>query len=111
MYDQVVADLPLSYIPIPFLYGSDRTLPLLEFQQLEKLYFYFGEGIRTAHLKGDYENPENVQAIKDQAEQAVRYGLNFLKNKRLADNPNDPEHSKAAEMLARYIKSLVGARL
>ena len=48
-------DFPLSWIPIPFLYGSDRTFPLVmppKIGKLQRIYFMFHEPIETKHYNG-----------------------------------------------------------
>ena len=46
----IIYDLPLGYVPVPFLWGSDRTLPLFTPSQPQRVYFKFGAPIRTAGL-------------------------------------------------------------
>eukprot|EP00937_MAST-01D_sp_MAST-1D-sp2_P002695 g2695.t1 len=44
----IVYDLPLGWVPVPFLWGSDRTLPLFTPTTPQRVYFGFGRPIRTA---------------------------------------------------------------
>jgi hypothetical protein len=60
----VVQDLPMGWLPIPFLWGSDRTFPLLVPRKLEKIYFYFAPPIPTHQYEGDSENPEFLEEVR-----------------------------------------------
>ena len=113
----IVADLPLGYIPIPYLWGSDRSLPLVVPKRLERIYFCVGEPIPTAHLDGNYENEANVLAVKHAAQDAIERGMQLLRARRAIDFPDDTDAAirertrSTAQTLARYIRSLVGGRL
>jgi 1-acyl-sn-glycerol-3-phosphate acyltransferase len=74
----VVADLPLGWLPIPFLFGSDRTFPLIKPESLERIYFYFGKPISTARFEGvaDEDACQEVHAL---TRAAVEGGLGLLK--------------------------------
>jgi 1-acyl-sn-glycerol-3-phosphate acyltransferase len=109
---KVVGDLPLGWLPIPYIYGSDRTLPLIAPQQLQKIYFHIGKPIETEQFKGDFENAENVLSIKNQAQAAIQDGLKLLAARRLIDYPDgDSDSTEVADSLSKYIRSLIGARL
>lgn len=42
----VVADLPMGWLPVPFLWGSNRTFPIVKPQDMQRIYFQFQEPIR-----------------------------------------------------------------
>jgi len=111
----IVADLPLGWVPIPWLWGSDRTLPLISPRRPERLYFEIGDPIETARYGGDFESEPNVAEVKAAAQAAVQSGLERLAARRELDYPSEREYAQrarsAGDSLARYIRSLVGARL
>lgn len=83
----IVADLPISYLPIPFLWGSDRTLPLVMpsgIRSFQRIYFLFGKPIETSSMRG-YTTDENVSKVRDATERAVREGIERLKELRKSD--------------------------
>ena len=43
-------DLPIGWVPVPFLYGSDRTVPVFtpDVKQMQRLYFHFGQPINVS---------------------------------------------------------------
>ena len=120
----VIADLPLSWLPIPFLWGSDRTLPIIKPSnraKIRRIYFLFGQPIRTdlPNIKGGHDDPEIVQQIKIQTKTAIENGINFLRNYALEDNKRrrmrkiakglntelkDNDQPSAVENLANMIK-------
>jgi 1-acyl-sn-glycerol-3-phosphate acyltransferase len=77
----VAADLPLGWLPVPFLFGSDRTLPLPlpSGSKVDRLWFKFGTPISTAHLKGKENDTEAVEAIKEETKRAVEAGIAELR--------------------------------
>lgn len=116
----VVADLPLGFLPVPYVYGTDRTLPIISMNKAERLYFQFGEPIPTAQYMGEFDNEFYVEEVKDKAQAAIEKGLKVLKERRAVDYPDDEIYdpqfptgrpSPAAEGLAKYIRSLIGSRL
>lgn len=73
-------DFPLGWIPIPFLYGTDRTLPIMKppsLNQLQRVYFAFGEPIRTAKYRGD-TCEANLRAVRDAAQNQIKAGISQL---------------------------------
>lgn len=43
---QIVYDLPIGWLPIPFLFGSDRTVPIIKppkLSKLQRVYFAIGQ--------------------------------------------------------------------
>jgi 1-acyl-sn-glycerol-3-phosphate acyltransferase len=78
----VIADLPLGWLPVPFLWGSNRTLPIMkpaEKNAVRRIYFLFGQPISTEAVKGQEANQEVVDTVKQQTQQAIEDGLGFLK--------------------------------
>ena len=59
----------MGWIPIPFLWGSDRTLPLFTPKHPQRVYFYFGHPIHTAGLlrQGQQEEPGHAHTADQQA--------------------------------------------
>ena len=116
---EVVENLPMGWIPVPFVYGTDRTLPLVRLKKLERLYFHFCEPIPTAQYGGDFYSEEYVQEVKDKAQAAIEKGIVMLRERRKLDYPDDdstndpqfPEKVSVAANLGKYIRSLVGSRL
>lgn len=114
---QVVADLPLGFLPVPFVFGTDRTLPLITLKKAERLYFHFGEPIPTAQYAGEFDNDLYVEEVKEKAQAAIEKGLEILRERRKQDYPDDisdpeyPEQTSIAHDLAKYIRSLIGSRL
>jgi 1-acyl-sn-glycerol-3-phosphate acyltransferase len=45
-------DLPIGWLPVPFLYGSDRTVPVFtpDVGQMQRIYFHFGQPIRMGQF-------------------------------------------------------------
>ena len=80
-------DLPLGYLPIPFLYGSDRTFPLLApsgISDIQRIYFLFGRPIRTAQY-GGVASEENVMRVRNLTKRAVEDGIARLRHLRERD--------------------------
>ena len=85
---EVLYDLPLGWLPLPFLWGSDRTLPIVKvprLRDLQRIYFAFGEPIRTDQFNGDCESVANCEAVKQATQQAVEEGITFLQHVQEAD--------------------------
>ena len=81
-------DLPLSWVPIPFLFGSDRTLPIFKppsLRRLQRVYFAFGEPIDTARYSGDVCR-SNLLEVRDAAQAQVLNGIHFLDELRQDDS-------------------------
>ena len=93
----VVADLPLGWVPIPFLFGSDRTFPLIKPESLERIYFHFGKPISTAHFDG-VADEDACREVHDLTRAAVEKGIEVLKGVQEADR-------------ARYAGARVGVGL
>jgi 1-acyl-sn-glycerol-3-phosphate acyltransferase len=84
---EVLYDLPLGWVPLPFLWGSDRTMPIMKMpglHDLQRIYFAFGEPIRTDHLLGN-DSVENCMQIKQRTQAAVEDGIAFLQQLQEAD--------------------------
>jgi 1-acyl-sn-glycerol-3-phosphate acyltransferase len=114
----VLSDLPLGWLPVPFVYGTDRTLPIISFNALERIYFHFGEPIPTAQYGGDFNNEHYVEEVKTKAQASIEKSIALMRERRKLDYPDEipsdpqfPEKPTAAANLAKYIRSLVGARL
>eukprot|EP00808_Paulinella_micropora_P018128 g22578.t1 len=80
---EVVADLPMGWLPIPFLWGSDRTLPFALPQpgQLKHVFFKFCTPIRTdrPEWKERQNDPDVLCQVRDLTQQAIEEGLQQLK--------------------------------
>jgi len=100
---EVIGDLPLGWVPIPFLWNSDRTLPLMRVtgdvssfskgnpystvhppnhsppSHSGKVYFKFGEPIETEEMKGREMEEKVVSEIVNQTKNAIENDLVFLK--------------------------------
>uniref|UniRef100_A0A7S4NJ83 Uncharacterized protein n=2 Tax=Paramoeba aestuarina TaxID=180227 RepID=A0A7S4NJ83_9EUKA len=82
---EVIGDLPLGWVPIPFLWNSDRTLPLMRVTgdvssfSKGKVYFKFGEPIETEEMKGREMEEKVVSEIVNQTKNAIENDLVFLK--------------------------------
>jgi len=122
----VVKDLPLSWLPIPYVWGSDRTFPLVSIDRLERIYFHVGEAICTEQYKGDYSNEHHVLEVKTRTQEAIERGIALLQERRKQDcsSSDGCEEGKQAlsssdvrddqspsASLGKYIRSLVGAKL
>ena len=84
----MVYDLPLGWVPIPFLYGSDRTLPIVKppsLRRLQRVYFAFGEPIDTSAYGGD-TCKSNLLEVRDAAQTQVLAGIHFLDQLRQEDS-------------------------
>ena len=77
MFD-VIGDIPVDFvrkglsIPIPGPVSPSR---------LQKVYFWFGEPIPTAHYKGDFKNDAFAKEVRDKAKAAVELGIRQMKKK------------------------------
>jgi 1-acyl-sn-glycerol-3-phosphate acyltransferase len=82
----VVYDVPLSAVPIPFLFGSDRTFPVFvpNINEIQKVYFKFGSPIDTASLSGD-TSEENCLRIRDLVKNGLESEIEYLKVYRQSD--------------------------
>ena len=94
----MVGDLPLSWVPIPFLWGSDRTLPIMRpvaSASKGKVYFHFGKPIRTDHpdIKGRDSNPKVVGEIRDATKDAIEKSLDYLREFCQREDKGQSEHS------------------
>jgi 1-acyl-sn-glycerol-3-phosphate acyltransferase len=114
----VMADLPLGFLPVPFVYGTDRTLPMISWNKLEKLYFHFGKPIPTAQYNGDFDSDVYVDEVREKALKSMQEGITMLRERRRQDYPEEnvkdpqfPDQPSASANLAKYIRSLVGSRL
>jgi len=81
----VVADVSLSKVPIPFLWGSDRTLPIItptSENTRRRIYYHFGEPIRTDHpsVMGKEHNQAVVDEIRDRTKSAIETSLDILRD-------------------------------
>ncbi len=74
----VVADLPLGWLPVPFLFGSDRTFPLIKPESLERIYYHFGKPISTAHFEG-VADEDACKEVHNLTRAAVVAGLDLLR--------------------------------
>lgn len=90
-----IADLPLGWLPIPFLWNSKRTLPLVKppaAGKVERIYFTFGDPIPTAHhLQRDHrcwEDEALVERIWEETRRAVLDGIAVLRQVRVRDPHN-----------------------
>lgn len=90
----VVKDLPMGWLPIPFLWGSDRTFPLLVPRKLEKIYFYFAPAIPTIQYNGDSENPEFLEELHQTTKKAIEEGLAYLKQQKQTDDATEAKEYK-----------------
>jgi len=61
-------DLPIGWLPVPFLYRSGRTVPVFtpDVSNLQRIYFYFSKPIRVGNFvpKSMYVGPCSVVARK-----------------------------------------------
>lgn len=108
---EVVYDLPLGWVPIPFLYGSDRTLPIVKppsLRRLQRVYFAFGEPIDTSAYGGD-TCKSNLLEVRDAAQTQVLAGIHFLDQLRQEDSHRfASERIPAVKSLAGWIKAKAG---
>ena len=81
----VAADLPLGWLPVPFLFGSDRTFPIVRPASIERMYFWFGEPIPTAQYMGRHDDFAACKQVHDQAQAAVERGLTKLRGVQESD--------------------------
>ncbi len=80
-------DFPLSWVPIPFLYGSDRTLPLVmppQIGKLQRIYFRFHKPIRTKQYNG-IVSEENISLVRDRTKKCVEDGIAKLRDYQQTD--------------------------
>lgn len=94
-----IADLPLGWVPVPFIWGSRRTLPVLTSGSLERVYFNFGTPISTAKYRrrpqgrqGSWEDEDVVNEVWERTRQAVEEGIELLRKVRLQDEHNSAVH-------------------
>jgi hypothetical protein len=80
----VVYDIPLSSVPIPFLFGSDRTFPVVKPNSLQKLYFKCGVPVDTAMYNCDTSDA-NCGELRDTVKAAIEGGIEDLKQYRALD--------------------------
>ena len=67
---------PLFQMPVMKLPGL---------KNLQRIYFAFGEPIRTDHYLGNWESDENCAAVKQATQAAVEDGIAFLQQLQQAD--------------------------
>lgn len=99
----VARDLPMGWIPVPFLWGGDRTFPLLkaELKNLQRVYFVFGQPIDTSTLGTD---DDAVLEAFERTQREVLRGIQFLHEFRKGD-----PRRMAVDRLPRF-GSWIGAK-
>ena len=55
-------------------------MKLPRLQDLQRIYFAFGEPIRTDQYLGNWESVENCEKVKQQTQRAVEDGIAFLQH-------------------------------
>ena len=105
----VIADLPINWLPVPFLWGGDRTIPAVGPTSLQRVYFGFappiytdgtassggGSGSGSGGGSGDGRSAPETEAqlhsratvLRDQVQAAVLQQIAVLKKVQEAD-PN-----------------------
>eukprot|EP00658_Telonema_sp_P-2_P082295 TRINITY_DN8674_c0_g1_i1.p1 TRINITY_DN8674_c0_g1~~TRINITY_DN8674_c0_g1_i1.p1 ORF type:complete len:291 (+),score=52.26 TRINITY_DN8674_c0_g1_i1:298-1170(+) len=103
----VVYDLPLGWLPIPFLSGSDRTLPVMKpkIEALQRVYFTFGEPIPTEQHMGKDTDRRILEQVRDATQQAIESGLEELRKIR-SEDPKRYTNSttSASKYLAQWFR-------
>lgn len=108
-------DFPLSWIPIPFLYGSDRTFPLVmppKIGKLQRIYFMFHEPIETKHYNG-IASDANVREVRDLTKKCVEDGIAQLREyqktdrSRLTIDKFSRETQKRLKALVNWIDNVI----
>ncbi len=102
----VVADLPLGWVPIPFLFGSDRTLPILKPESLERIYFHFGKPISTERFRGRHDDLGACQEVHALTRAAVEDGLRSLREYQARDAQRYAG-ARVGEGLAQLRKAII----
>lgn len=104
----VAYDLPIGWLPVPFLHGSDRTLPIMKpkLGSLQRVYFTFGEPIRTDQYGGDSDNLDVCHAVRDATRKAIDNGLEELRVFRSNDRHRYATSyvEDGAKILAKWIQ-------
>ena len=77
----IVADIPVKFI------RKDLTCPVVVPNGMQRVYFFFGEPIPTAHYNGDYQNDAFAKEVRDKAKAAVLGGIKQMKERQ----QNDPD--------------------
>ena len=80
---KVHADLPIGWLPVPFLWGSSRKIPVFTPTSLQRMYFYFGSPISTKEYSLD--DPNATRSVQLKVKNAIEYGLSFLEKVQDAD--------------------------
>jgi 1-acyl-sn-glycerol-3-phosphate acyltransferase len=96
MFD-VIGDLPVSG-----LLGKGVTIPIslpVSPYRLQKVYFWFGEPIPTAHYKGDWKNEDFAREVRDKTKAAIEIGIEQLKQKQQSDPNRFLIHEYANKLL------------
>lgn len=108
----ILTDVPLSHVPIPFLFGSDRTFPLIApptIGDLQRIYFKFGKPIRTKRF-GGVANESNVSHVRDETKHAIESGIRALLRMREDDTSRfsvdrvSKAATKRAKLLVEWIQ-------
>ncbi len=95
----VVYDLPIGWLPIPFLWGGDRKVPVLKPVRLQRLYFVIGEPIQTDSYCGDFFAEENLEDVQSKTEKAVMEGIEFLRQIQKDDTQRERMPQRVLDML------------
>lgn len=78
----------------PLVHGIGPTM----LPHPERLYFWFGEPVKTSHLEGRDQDDRAAHAIRDEVKIAVEEGIAFL----LAERENDPRRGLRSRLLSSY---------
>jgi len=105
----VMADVPMGWLPVPFLWRSDRSFPLVKPESLQRIYFRFGDPIRTDALKGE-EPDVAARMIRDRTKEAIEKDLVFLKAYQESDphRYTDIARVSGVHSLVLWIKRTMG---
>jgi len=98
---EVVRDIPLGWVPIPFLWRSNRTLPLMiptSDAAKGRVYFLIGDPIHTDAIKGQEEDEEVLDEIVQKTKTAIENGIEILRQRSEQDN----EASQSSEGTERF---------
>jgi 1-acyl-sn-glycerol-3-phosphate acyltransferase len=106
---KVVGDMPLGWVPIPFLWKSDRTLPLmLPTSEAVKgrVYFLFGDPIRTdsPNIIGREEDDDVVNDIVMRTKEAIENGIEILREKSKDENEDSLNRSAPWGAIGQWVR-------
>ena len=76
---EVHYDMPIGWLPIPFLWGSERQVPIMTPTSFERMYFYFGKPISTSEYCNMYDSREACLDLHEKVKQSILEGIKTLK--------------------------------